>query len=275
MSQQVEGILLEGTADSITWQFQGSDPHAVVKLFDRSEKIVTALFPPINPGDRIRAVCLAKPNPDGHYQAVDLIHNENRRPISDEQRSDQARRMGLRPIYESPRSIATQPVIGRITEIQVELIAYLQRHPELLQEMHSEAFEKLVAELMASHGFDVEWTGRNRKTAGDVHAFKTDVGLGLFNNYLVECKRYGLDKPVGIEIARALYGAKHDEGFANALLVTTSRFQSGVEQFAIRHWDFQTKDFDGLVEWLNRYRPMAGGRLHMEERRLVIDDYKK
>jgi hypothetical protein len=274
MSQQVEAILVEGMVDALTFQFVANPPHVVVELDGVSKKIAIIGAPYIHVSDRIRAVCLAEPNREGLHEAVDFIHNEHKRPITDEQRAEQARRVGLVPIYETPSSLTIQPVISKITEIGLELIAHLKRHPELLRGMHSDAFEKLIAELMASGGFDVEWTGRNGKTGGDVIAFKLDSGLGLVNNYIVECKRYGPDNPVGIEIARTIYGAKAAEGYSNALLVTTSTVQSGVEQFAMQHWDFQFKDYKALVEWLNLYRPKEDGRLHMEDRRLVIEDYK-
>ena len=273
MNQRVEAILLEGIVDRMTYLFQTQPPCSVFRLFNQPKEIVSSIFPLIRIGDRIRAVCLAKPNKNGQFETVDVINNDNRVPITREQRGEQARRVGLRPIYEAPAELTLQPIIGKITEIGLELISHLKRHPELMQEMHSEAFEKLIAELMASGGFDVEWTGRNAETAGDVIAFKMDSGSGLINNYIVECKRYAPSRSVGIEIARAIYGAKVDEGYSNALLVTTSHFQDGVEQFALRHWDFQIKDFKRLVEWLNRYRPKEDGRLHMEDRRLVIDEY--
>jgi len=155
----------------------------------------------------------------------------------------------LRPIYTAEKRVIAEPVIARITEIELELIEYLRKHPELLREMHSDAFEKLVAELLASNGFKVEWTGRNRDTAGDVIAFRMDAGLDLLENYLVECKRYGPNRPVELRSHEPLW-CKAREGFSNALLVTTSTFQDGVERFAMRRWDFHLKDYDGLVKWL-------------------------
>jgi restriction system protein len=150
------------------------------------------------------------------------------------------------------------------------LVLYLQKHPEKMREMHPEAFEKLIAELMANFGFDVEWTARTRGTGADVIAFKVEAQSGLRSNYIVECKRYAERHKVGIEVARALYGAKVDERFANALLVTTSSFEEGVVKFAAERWDFELKDFVGLVEWLNAYRPARDGKLHMDGRRLRL-----
>jgi hypothetical protein len=172
MSQQVEAILVEGIVDALTFQFVANPLHVVVELGGVSKKVAIFGAPFFQVSDRIRAVCLATPNANGLYEAVDFIRNEHDRPITNEQRAEQASRVGLRPIYDTPSSLTIQPVISKITEIGLELIAHLKRHPELLQVMHSEAFEKLIAELLASGGFDVEWTGRNGKTGGDVIAFK-------------------------------------------------------------------------------------------------------
>jgi len=158
-------------------------------------------------------------------------------------------------------------VLASLSEIEVELVTYLAKHPELMHEIDPQAFEKLVAELMAAHGFCVEWTGRDKSTAADVIAFRRNA-LGLQENYIVECKRYSRDRAVSIEVARALYGAKVDEGFANALLVTTSRFQRGVEEFALKRWDLHLVAFRKLLEWLNRYSPREDGKLYMDENRL-------
>ncbi len=136
--------------------------------------------------------------------------------------------------------------------------------------MHSDAFEKLVAELMANFGFDVEWTGRDRNTAADVIAFKKDQSSGLKQNYIIEYKRLKETNKVGVEVACSLYGAKVFEGFSNALLVTTSFFEAGVPKFAAKGWDFELRDFFGLVEWLNAYRPSRDGKLHMDGKRLKI-----
>jgi HJR/Mrr/RecB family endonuclease len=204
------------------------------------------------------------------YIVIDLIVGSNKRRITDEQRVEQERRLGISLLYQRKQvDFSSQSVISKITEIESQLVEYLAKHPELMREMNYDAFEKLVAELLASHGFDVEWTGRNNATAGDVIAFKTDSETDLTSSFIVECKRYAPDRPVGIEVARAIYGAKCDERFSNALLVTTSSFQRGVEQFSVRRWDFQLKDFKGLVEWLNRYRPKPDGRLHMDDSKRI------
>lgn len=72
--------------------------------------------------------------------------------------------------------------------------------------------------------------------------------MGLVKNCVVECNPYGPDRPVGIEVARALYATQVDETFSNASLVTTSHWQDDVERFAMSKWDSHAKDFNGLID---------------------------
>ena len=168
----------------------------------------------------------------GDLVAVDLVSSDYERgPITEEERASLLQRLGVKVIYQPRSDFSSSPVLASITDLERALVLYLQQHPEKMREMHPDAFEKLVAELMANFGFDVEWTARDRRTAADVIAFKKDAQSGLVNNYIIECKRFSERKKVGVEIARALYGAKVDEQFSNALLVTTSYFESGVEKF--------------------------------------------
>jgi len=269
MPKNTEAWFIEGTVAEVNMQFSGRQ-QTTVKLYSGEHELVFPGIVNIEVSNHLRAIYGRAP--EGNYYALDVIFTENERPFTDSQREEQARRAGISPVYETSRDFSCRSVLSKITEVESELVRYLTHHPELMRDMHPDAFEKLVAEILASHGCDVEWTGRNRKTAGDVLAFKADNGSGLMNNFIVECKRYSADRPVGIEVARALYGAKCDERFANALLVTTSSFQEGVEKFSLRQWDFQLRDFEGLVEWLNRYRPKADGRLYMSDRRLVLGD---
>jgi restriction endonuclease Mrr len=272
MADPFRGVLVEGQATKVTMRWQPTE-HAIVELVGSKKPIHIPFFPTgtglYTAGGFISAICAE--DAQGNLVAIDLISSAyDRGPVTEEERAELLQRLGVKVIYEHGPDFSSSPVIASITELEAALVLYLQQHPEKMREMHPDAFEKLVAELMANFGFDVEWTARDRRTAGDVIAFKKDIGSGLVQNYIIECKRYAEHKKVGVEIARALYGAKVDEQFSNALLVTTSFFESGVEKFRAKRWDFELRDFAGLVEWLNRYRPMADGKLHMVGRRLTI-----
>jgi len=209
--------------------------------------------------------------PSGRYIATSLIVNKKEILLFSARDLDTVTEaLNLRKLYEMVPVSEAQSVLSSIKDIGKELMSYLGKNPEKMREMHPDAFEKLVAELLASMGFQVEWIGRNRATSGDVIAFKKDASSGLSHNYLVECKRYAENRPVKLAVAYALFGAKEVGHYSNAILATTSYFQAGIRKFALSRWDFELRDFKGLLEWLNRYRPREDGRLYMEENKLRV-----
>jgi hypothetical protein len=45
------------------------------------------------------------------------------------------------------------------------------------------------------------------------------------------------------------------------LLATTSYFSLEVQKYKASRYDLALRDYEGIVEWLNTYRPNPGGRL--------------
>ena len=240
MPELLQATLVEGQIIEATMNWQPSE-HCILTLRKFEKQIVVPFFPPSPSfpklGAHISAIC--SDDTPNTLLAIDLIISDyDEGPISEQQRSDLFRRVGLRPIYRPQPDFSSSLVLASLKDLEREMIAYLRRYPVKMRGMHPDAFEKLIAELMANFGFDVEWTARDKRTAADVSAFKTDIPSLLVQNYIIECKRNSEKNRVGVEIARALYGAKVDENFSNALLVTTSFFEEGVEKFAAKRWDF-------------------------------------
>ena len=70
---------------------------------------------------------------------------------------------------------------------------------------------------------------------------------------------------------RALYGVKAAlPGVAMALLATTSHFTRSVHEFRASRWDFELKDYEGVLDWLNTYRPNPNGKPYLRDNRLVL-----
>jgi hypothetical protein len=89
-----------------------------------------------------------------------------------------------------------------VADINDELVRYLAAHPEKMREMEPRKFEELVAELFEDKGYDVEVTPRSKDGGLDIRVFhKSELGCFLT---LVECKRYGESKRVGVDCAGAL-----------------------------------------------------------------------
>ena len=157
-------------------------------------------------------------------------------------------------------------VIGSISE---ELIELLKDHPEELDQIRPRQFEELVAEVLASFGWEVQLTPETRDGGYDIFAVSRDIS-GLRTSWIIECKKYRRDRKVGVEVARSLYGVKAKLGVGNAMLATTSYFYKGVHEFKRSSYDFELRDYEGVLEWINAYRPNPNGRLYIKDDRLVV-----
>lgn len=136
----------------------------------------------------------------------------------------------------------------------MRLLDQILRSPELMRNLSPQRFEHFIATLIDKLGFeDVVITPRSGDQGRDILAVKRVLGIPIL--FAFECKRYSPDKPVGVEILRALFGTiSHGPTKANkGILVTTSRFTSGARKFLLTEPSLDGKDFNGIVSWLNEY----------------------
>lgn len=132
-----------------------------------------------------------------------------------------------------------------------QILQQLIRNPELMRVMTPRKFEELVAELLTREGLCVTLTPQARDGGRDILAsLKTSVGEHL---YLVECKRYSQDRPVGVQLVRQLYGIVEVERATAGLLVTTSSFTAGATnlQKTLAH-RIALRDYSGIVSWIQK-----------------------
>ena len=129
------------------------------------------------------------------------------------------------------------------------IIKYLSQHPEILYELTPRKFEELIAELLHREGYNITLTPERKDGGFDILALhNTAVGRHL---YLVECKRYARENPVGVNLVRALYGVVENERASGGLIVTTSRFTRGALEFQ-HDLEFRVnlKQYENIKEWL-------------------------
>jgi HJR/Mrr/RecB family endonuclease len=91
-----------------------------------------------------------------------------------------------------------------------EIARYLASHPDAVFQLKPRVFEKLIAEVMRSLGYEVELTAQTRDGGKDLIAIHKD-SLGIPNRYIVECKRWKRSRKVSVDVVRALYGVKQME----------------------------------------------------------------
>lgn len=138
-------------------------------------------------------------------------------------------------------------------DVNRELIDYLAQHPNRMHDLTPRKFEELVAELFRAKGYDVELTRASRDDGRDVICtHRTDFGTMLL---YVECKKYGPNNPVGVEIVRSLYGVVESARASHGIIATTSRFTSGAVEFhRSNQYRLSLQDFDAVSAWLRDYR---------------------
>jgi hypothetical protein len=109
------------------------------------------------------------------------------------------------------------------------------------------------AEILSGFGFLVELTQRTRDGGRDIIAISSEpIGMKL----LVECKRYGRRKTVGIAPVQRLHGVCRADGATKGILVTTApRFTQPAKRFLKeQEWLLEGRAFAGLVDWLTLYQ---------------------
>ena len=93
---------------------------------------------------------------------------------------------------------------------------------------------------------------------------------GVTTSWIIECKKYRKDRPVGVDIVRGLFGVKLDLKVANAMLATTSHFTKGVHDYKASRYDLELRDYEGILEWINEYRPNPEGKLYIKDHQLIL-----
>lgn len=162
-------------------------------------------------------------------------------------------------------------LIEVVGSVSAELIERIKQYPQLLHKIGTRTFEELVAELLAQYGWQVHLTPPSKDGGFDILAVSKELA-GTRTSWIIQCKKQAPDSPVGIEIADALYGVKGRLGglAANAMIATTSRFTKGVKDLKATRFDFDTRDFHNIIEWVNEYRPNPAGRLYIRDNQLVV-----
>ncbi|MBN1274521.1 MAG: restriction endonuclease [Candidatus Aminicenantes bacterium] len=162
--------------------------------------------------------------------------------------------------------IVNMPVINNeivtvCKTITKETAKYLVKHNTELYEIPSDYFEKLIAEILASFGFEIQLNVRlfdhHIGDEADIIAIQKIKGLTKPVGYIVECKKYKPERKVNLQIATHLFGLKQNYakswGLDHALLATTSTVTKDVYEVYGKRWDFEIKDHDQIVDWLKIY----------------------
>ena len=131
-----------------------------------------------------------------------------------------------------------------------DVLKLLSQKPQSIYSLTPRRFEELIAEILSRQGFKVTLTGQTRDGGRDILAQNSNLfGEHL---YLVECKKYSKNNPVGVSLVRQLYGVIEADKATAGIICTTSQFTNDACKFAdnIKH-RMSLKNYSDIQAWIN------------------------
>lgn len=154
----------------------------------------------------------------------------------------------IEDIYVSP--VLKRESISIVNEVNIELIRYLNKHPDGIYNLSPRKLESLVADIFKHFGCNVTLTPETRDGGFDFSALLVDpMGIPLLT--YVEVKKYSPTRPVGVNIVRNLYGVVAHDDISRGVIVTTSRFTQDAEKFSKSTGHrISLRDYNDITRWL-------------------------
>lgn len=164
-----------------------------------------------------------------------------------------------RPLARNERQYKALELAAR--GMSDEVLSAITDRPTFLHDLAPRRFEELIAELFARRGYEVELTPATRDGGFDLYVRQhNELGSLL---YLVECKRFAPDRPVGVALVRHLHGVVQAKQASGGVLATTSRFTRGAREFErkVQH-QIALRDYFDLHGWLLRTASHSRTRIY-------------
>jgi hypothetical protein len=143
-----------------------------------------------------------------------------------------------------------------------DLFEQIRQNPCVLDDLTPRAFEELVAEVLASFGWEISLTPSFRDGGYDILAVVKDPS-GFDTTWIVECKRFSRERRIQLGAIQRLLGVKMALDVPQALLVTTSYLTRDAAALTQRSNGLQVADRDRLLGWINQYRPPRGSEAYL------------
>jgi len=156
-----------------------------------------------------------------------------------------------RPIGQG--SPLERQLISGVVIVSDDLLDRIKAKPTEMYSLTPRQFEELVAELFRRQGYEVRLTPASKDGGKDIYVAKRDTVGALM--YLVECKQFAPDRPVGVGLIRQLYGVVQQENATGGILATTSFFTKGAKEFTEKvRYRLSLKNYIDLQKWVEQSR---------------------
>jgi restriction system protein len=149
-----------------------------------------------------------------------------------------------------PTSASFRTIVADVSSINYALLHKLRTEPAAWYQLSPRQFEEVIAEMLSREGYEIELTPMSKDGGKDIYAaHKTKLGHFL---YIVECKKYAPDRPVGVGILRQLYGVVQAEKLTAGIVATTSFFTRGAKAFQGQvNRQLSLQDYQALQKWIS------------------------
>lgn len=161
------------------------------------------------------------------------------------------------PLYVRQPELRKKVIIDPSTKISVvngwdDLITSITEDDKLLYDLNWQKFEDLIGHLLEKSGWKVTPVGRSKDGGIDLIASQTlDPGIPM--QMMIQCKKYHKNHKVGVEVLKEVWTTKWENGFHQAMVVTTSFFTKGAKEKADK-WNLFLRDHDNILEWCKQKR---------------------
>jgi Restriction endonuclease len=247
----LQDSLWDGEGDEIPWEDGSWDRFLFVQSPDTAEQLTQALLD-TNPGVGLEGVSTRVSPSDAPIFSAFLSH------------AQQAERLGVSlGQLLAPFSDTTllgpdgEPLSGdgalalqlSAKSVTTEVLDLLATKPQLLHSLTPRQFEEVMAELFARQGYDVTLTAATKDGGADLFVLD-NKSLGSML-YVVECKKYRADRPVGVGVVRGLFGVVQSSRATAGILATTSYFTRGAKEYQRDlRYQLSLRDFAQIQGWL-------------------------
>lgn len=138
------------------------------------------------------------------------------------------------------------------TMIVRNLIERISNTPQLIHSIEPREFEQVVGQIFSRMGYRVELTKQTRDGGYDLIAID-DQEFGL--KFLIECKKYGSGKPVGVSVVRNLAYIVEKEKANKGIIVSTSRFTKDAKvEAGLRPYQLDLKGMTDVLRLIEKYK---------------------
>ncbi len=147
-------------------------------------------------------------------------------------------------------------IVSALQECTTELVEHLQKHPDVLRNLHPGTFENLVAEIFRHEGFNTERiSGWNEPDGGvDLIAVR-HLASGVDIRLAIQCKRWAQSRKLSAEPIRALAGVLDRFRAHAGVVATTGSFSKDTEEEMTSYlWRISLRDYNDILTSLNSLR---------------------